>query len=217
MNIFKLLLYCGIFILLFSNIASENSRMLILYGYLALMYYDCKNENMRSLIVILAFLEVVFYELDYILYLVSKDIWLTGPVAGDILLDVLILIHFRVLYYSICYRSEIMELFNEFFDREPFQYLPTKADFLQMTIIKYIMIVHMGFMVFNAYNVNLLNLSTTLSEYDRIFDELLTNALIYLEVADQLESLRHFAIVIVLSPWSKITKNITKNTLVIKS
>jgi hypothetical protein len=206
MNVLKLVLYCGIFVLLFSTIPEFNERMLILYAYLALMYYDCKDQNIRSLIVILACFEVGFYELDYLLFLVSKDVWMTGPVAGDMLLDILILINFLVLILSIFYRCEIMELYNKLLHREPFQYLPTRADFVQISVIKAIMLVHAGFMLFTAYHVNEMNNSSGFAA-ELILRDLFNYSEIYIDIGDKLESIRHFSIVIVLSPWSKITKD----------
>jgi hypothetical protein len=102
-----------------------------------------------------------------------------------------------------------MEVYNNYFNREKFNYLPTKADFIQITVIKMIMYVHMIFMLSNAYNVGELNAAIG-AEYTRIDNILYDNATLYIDVQDKLELLRYFAIVIVLSPWSK-GFNVDKN------
>lgn len=202
MNIYKLILYCGILILLVSNTLSEDSKMLLFYAYLALIYFECRDNNIRSLIIILVALDFVFFEIDYLVYVYCKYYLDTGVIAGDMILNIFIIINLMSLIISIFYRCEIMNLFNKFFKRQPFDYLPTRADVLQIYIIRIIMVVHITFFLTSAELVYSLN-NATPSLAVKINDELQEQGNLYVSVAQQMEFLRHFAIVLVLSPWSK--------------
>lgn len=207
MNIIKLVFYSGVFLLLISDILSVDTKMLVFYAYLSFIYYDCRDNNIRSLVVILAVLEFVFYELDYIFYIAGKYYIGTGAIVGDISLNILILLNMVCLVWAIFFRCEIMDVFSKFFRLKEFIYFPTRADIMQIYVIRFIALIHIGFMLKNAYLVNELNNSVSYSVV-QITEALRKDGILYVEVIEKLEFLRHFAIVLVLSPWSK--KNFNK-------
>lgn len=201
-NFIRFCIYIGVFILLFSDVLGEDPKRLLFYAYLALIYYDCRDKNVRSLVVILAVLEFVFFELDYILYIIGKYYINTGHVVGDITLDILILICFVSLILSIHYRSEIMNLYTRLYQKEPFDYLPTRADLLQIYVIRITLFVLAFFMLKNAFLVNELNHAEP-GQVDVILKKLKQHADYYIDVLEKMEFLRHLSIVLLLSPWSQ--------------
>lgn len=213
MNIIKFIIYCGIFLLLFSNILSEDTQKLLFYAYLSFIYYDSKDQNIQSLVVILAIVEFIFFELDYFIFIVSKYYFDTGLVAGNIILDILILINMLCLIASIFYRCELMEWFSRVFNLKLLEYLPTKADIVQIYVIRMILFVHIVCVLIHASMVYKLNHADYVT-YDRLYTEIKSYGNLYVLLAEKLDLLRYFAIVLVLSPWSKqINKNSPYYTL----
>lgn len=202
MNILKFCFYSGVLLLLISDLLSVDTKMLMFCGYLSFIYYDCRDNNIRSLIVIVAVLELVFYEMDYVLYIVGKYYIGTGSVVGDISLNMLILINMLCLIGAIFFRCEIMELFSKSFKLKEFEYYPTRADIVQIYVIRLIALIHIVFMLKNAYLVNELNNASgqVMVLIEKALEE---DGHLYVDVIEKLEFLRYFAIVIVLSPWSK--------------
>ena len=189
----------------------SDQKVLLFSLYLALLYIDAKDPNIRSLIVIFAVINAIFYELDWLFYILGKYHWKTGPIAGDAILDIIIMINFTTLLASIYYRSEIMEWAVRVFKLKAFDYLPTRADIIQIYVIRIIAVYHIYYFISAALVMNDLNVLNeqiaTTAEIKQLEAQLATMGRTYVRVAGDLELFRHFTLLLLLHTWLK--QNIT--------
>lgn len=174
-----------------------------LYLYLALIYFDCKDHNIRSLILVVAFVEFIFFELDYAAYVISKYYIQTGPIAGDIILNCIILINMSVLMLSVNFRQELSDFFCQTFNINKIQYRPTKADYLIISSARICFYIYALIFLLNGWVINTYLEATDPLIKSAIKQKLVDDGNLIIDIEATINSLRYLIILLVMLPWSK--------------
>ena len=170
---FKVLLYIVLLIGILTDFLPYDISMPCIYAYLALVYFDCKDHNIRSLVTLIAIVEFVFFELDYFVYIVSKYYIKTGPIAGDMILNCIILLNMLTLSLVVLYRQELINMYSKFFGKQSFSYFPTRADSIILISTKVCTALYISFFLANAWTTFKFNI-----EVDQHLKEVLDQQLI---------------------------------------
>ncbi|MGK2231170.1 MAG: hypothetical protein ACI92O_000328 [Colwellia sp.] len=210
---FKALLYIFLMFAIISDYFSYNIQVQLFYFYLGLVYFDCKDNNNKSLVLIIAIVEFIFYELDYFVYIISKYYLKTGPIAGDIILNCIILINMITLALAVLYRQEIMRFINKLFGLKPILYIPNKADSLILMSTRVCTYIYITFFLTNAFSVYQLMNETDLYILNITREDLTIQGHMFIKIESTLNSLRYLLIVILIFPWSKEEKSKHKNLM----
>jgi hypothetical protein len=200
---FKALLYIFLMFAIVSDYFSYDLQNHFLYLYLGLIYYDCKEHNIRSLVVIIVFVEFIFYELDYFVYVVSKYYLKTGPIAGDMILNCIILLNMVVLSLSVLYRQEIMTKIHHAFDLKGPSYMPNKADSLILISTRLCTYFYITFFLANALTVYQLINTADPSIMTALRLQLIDDGHSFIKIESTLNSLRYLIIIMLVFPWSR--------------
>ncbi|MBE0362163.1 hypothetical protein PULV_a3970 [Pseudoalteromonas ulvae UL12] len=210
MSLKKLLLYCTlIFVFYFLNLETETER-LVFFIFLGLIYFDAQDENIRSLVLIITFVEFVFYELDYIFYVIGKYYWNTGTIAGNIILDIIILLSIMSSMLSVYYRNELTNAIHRLFGWPKLDYLPTRADLAVINTLRIIGIYHVIMLSINAYIVNQYKIAVESTDSIVIFElkeQLLNFNLLYVDWGFKFTILKYAVLLLSLHSWLHKTLN----------
>lgn len=205
MNFTKIIIYLSLTLIMVSPWDHENLR-LVFFIFLGMIYYDAKDVNIRSLVVVVAMVEFIFYELDYLFYVISKYYWVTGPIAGDIILDIIILLSIVFTMASIYYRCEIIDLISPVWNLERFEYMPTRADLAVLNAMRVIGLYHIVMLIFKIMLILDYNEAIETgraAEVGSIYEELITFGKVYVDWGFRVELIKYIALLTTLHAWLK--------------
>jgi hypothetical protein len=210
-NVARLCLYLvALFLIAFADITNLQMSV-IFYLYLGSLYIEAKDNNIRSLIFLLVFIQVIFDQADWVFYTIGRYYWETGIVAGDAILNGLILINFLVLIHCIYYRCEIMNWATKRFGLRHFEYRPIKADVIQINVIRIISLYTILYIITTILEIYAMNRIPLNNAYSTTYNELLeiykTNGLVFVEMNRKLEVLRHATMILLLHTYLKKIDN----------
>ena len=205
MKFAKILVYTALIIVMTSSTGDEHGK-LVLFVFLGMLYFDARDTNIRSLVVIIAMVEFIFYELDYLFYTLGKYYWLTGPVMGDVILDILILLGIVFSMASVYYRCEIIDLVTPLFGLEKFEYMPTRADLTVLYALRAIGLYHIVMLCIKVsiiYDYNLAIKLGLVSASEIAFARLREFGVFYVKWGFKVELIKYVALVLSLHVWLK--------------
>jgi hypothetical protein len=204
----KIIIYLTLLFLLLSDHLTPEIKNLVFYVYLAVIYIESKDKNIKGLIFVLTLVEYLFYEINLLISFVTQYHIITGPIVGNIILDIMILIKMVTLIFAIFYRCVIFEFFTRLFKLKSFSYLPTRADILLIKAIKGITLIYITFFLANALGIYELSTSTDIATKNIIYSQLVENGSIFLQLKESICYIKYLIIVWVLNPWpTQNTKN----------
>ena len=207
MNIVRLIAYLvALGLIAFADLSLLQINIL-LYLYLGSLYIEAKDSNIRSLIFLLLIVQVIFDQLDWITFVICKYYIDVGPLAGNAILNGVIMINFLVLIHCIYFRCEIMNWATKFFGMKEFLYLPIKADIIQMNVIRLISLYTIYYILFSAFDIIEINNIPINKDYDATYNDLMAsyraNGSVFVEINRKLEVLRHGTLVLLLHSYLK--------------
>ncbi|MCW8092481.1 hypothetical protein [Alteromonas sp. ASW11-130] len=206
MSFYKVVLYFAlIFVFYFLHIGIEAERIFF-FIFLGLIYFDARDPNIRSLVVVIAMVEFLFYEIDYLLYVLGKYYWDTGSIVGDIILDIVIVMSIMCTMMCVYYRSEIMDTVRSWAGLEHFDYLPTRADIAVINTMRLIGLYHVVMLLINAsvvYEYNIAVESAQAIHISYLKERIIDLNRIYVEWGFNIALLKYFALVFSLHAWMK--------------
>lgn len=133
---------------LHNNISLANLFIAILFSSLL---FISRQSNIIALIAILSGHYYLFYELNYVLYFLTKDYLQTGTIVGNIILNIIGLIGNFTALLCVVYREDIVNYTCELLKVRPLLYEPVRADALQFSLYKYVFLINTLVTVYLAY------------------------------------------------------------------
>lgn len=123
------------------------------YVVLCMMFFDCKNSNVRSLMLIVIIGGCVFYQVDSLSYYLTAIVFPLGKVVGDIVMNFTIICSYIAIMLLIFHRESVSRFICRKFNFDDINYVPTRADLMQIYMIKIMLIyslIYTGYMIFLA-------------------------------------------------------------------
>ena len=151
---------------------------------------------------------MIFDQADWIFYVLGRYYWETGIIAGDAILNGLILINFLVLIHCIYFRCEIMNWATKTFGLKEFVYLPIKADIIQINIIRIISLYTIFYISTTIIDILEMNsLTNNSSIYNEVLEVYKSKGLVFVEMNRKLEVFRHATMILLLHGYLKQIDN----------
>jgi DNA integrity scanning protein DisA with diadenylate cyclase activity len=154
------------------------------------------------LLLITLFIHTFFYELDYFIYVLTKYYIPTGPIVGDLILNIFVLINLVVCLFAIFYRSEVMSFLRRVLKLKPVVYIPTRADYLMIFVLRLSLLAYGVFFLYNAFVAFQYNLAFA-EEKIRLDNKLMDIGHLYLTISERIDLFLYMPIILVLTDWSK--------------
>lgn len=209
----KAFLYFTLLFLLLTDYVSENWSIQVYYLYLGLIYFDCKDHNIRSLVIIIAVVECIFYEIDYFTFIVSKYYLNTGPIAGDLILNCIILINMISLSLCVLYRQEIMFFFSKFLGVEAPTYMPNRGDYLIITSTRFCTFIYIIIFILNGYTVYQYNTAIDPQVILGLEQKLIEEGHTFIKLESGINVLRYLIVLSIVLPWSQQEKQKSRSIM----
>jgi hypothetical protein len=149
MSLLKAVTYGILLAVLLTGVIGESYFLYCIV--VGLIYIEAKDPNIRNLLLVVILVDLMFNELDYYVYYVSKYYLETGKVIGDIILTALTMFNTYVLIMSVYFRAEITSWYSNILNITTFVYRPTQADRWQLVMLKVLLAYHFVFTIILAH------------------------------------------------------------------
>lgn len=138
----KIALYFSLYIIMISGRVPYEVEEIAFLAFISVIFIDAKSGNIRALLVIIASIDVLFYELDYFIYVASLEAGIHDVYRG-IFLNIGILISLLCFRIAIFKREEITAFFANVIGFTAPTYYITRADSFQLFLIRFIVAYHL--------------------------------------------------------------------------
>jgi hypothetical protein len=156
LNYAKIAVYCLLFGCIFSGVLL--GTYIIYYILLGVMFVNCKDQNVRSLIALIILFAYLKFEADYFMFVLTAYEFKTGKIWGDIILNIAMMLNYIALSFAIFYRNEIISFFTRLLGLPKIDYVPTMADVIQINLARFlvafcvVVTLYMGYIAFKYFD-----------------------------------------------------------------